>query len=214
MYAGATAVKIKGPSKGNPFEITPFHIQIVDNPTDVWETNIKFLVSPKPTEEGKLKWSTVYWMTGLSPTSLSSRHPKEASGGTMELHDDDPNHFEFLLKFLYDNVYDNDYVKDIAGITFQTSPGLMLAYICWSANDTPMGRTIAVSILENGAWRSDLTKCPEAFNSLIRKYPIFAADLILEVSEPNQFPSAKEAQRFFSTDGVVLRGKLAPIIRQ
>ncbi|KAL1799399.1 hypothetical protein ACET3X_003436 [Alternaria dauci] len=40
---------------------------------------------------------------------------REASEGTMELHEDNPEHFECLLKFIYSGTYDKDEIAGLAG---------------------------------------------------------------------------------------------------
>ncbi|KAI4638712.1 hypothetical protein J4E93_009740 [Alternaria ventricosa] len=40
---------------------------------------------------------------------------KESSEGIMELHEDDPEHFEFLLKFMYTGAYNKDEIAKFAG---------------------------------------------------------------------------------------------------
>ncbi|KAI4624429.1 hypothetical protein J4E83_004103 [Alternaria metachromatica] len=45
----------------------------------------------------------------------SSNDLKEASEGIMELHEDDPEHFEFLLKFMYTGEYDKNEIAKLAG---------------------------------------------------------------------------------------------------
>lgn len=39
---------------------------------------------------------------------------QEASGTVMELYDDDPDHFEFFLKYMYTGIYDKDAISKLA----------------------------------------------------------------------------------------------------
>jgi len=45
----------------------------------------------------------------------SSSDLQEASEGIMELHEDDPEHFEFLLKFIYTGAYNKHDIAKLAG---------------------------------------------------------------------------------------------------